>query len=531
MINNATHLNNLLSPVRNVSAKVELFNGSTLVNTFSHTDRLISFTVDRIGEAKFFGFGICQKLNLKLIDRYRELNITTANSIVISFGAGADYLSPLPKFFVTEVHRDEVTGELSITAYDALQGAGAHFVGEIEVAAPYTIEEFLESCALFLGLSYGIYGGAEDAFLVSYETGANFGGEESVREALNAIADATQTIYYIDGSGRLIFKRLDRDGEPVATIDKSQYFSLESKTNRRLATIVNATELGDNVSISTVETGTTQFIKDNPFWELREDIDSLLESALEGVGGLTINQFNLEWRGNYLLELGDKIALTTKDNSTTNTYLLIDNITYDGTLSGKSEWNYEDNEAETTNNPVSIGDALKQTFAKVDKANKQIDLVASETSANSSAISSLMLNTDSISASVQEIETSANAKMENLSDDLTTLTNRVDATITAEEVRLEIQQELANGVEKVVTTAGYTFDNTGLTVSKSGSEMTTQITEDGMVVYRDETAVLTANHNGVDATNLHATTYLIIGDNSRFEDYGDSRTGCFWIGG
>ena len=51
-----------------------------------------------------------------------------------------------------------------------------------------------------------------------------------------------------------------------------------------------------------------------------------------------------------------------------------------------------------------------------------------------------------------------------------------------------------------------------------------------MTVYRDSTPVLTANNSGVDAVNLHATTYLIVGNNSRFEDYGEDRTGCFWIG-
>lgn len=39
---------------------------------------------------------------------------------------------------------------------------------------------------------------------------------------------------------------------------------------------------------------------------------------------------------------------------------------------------------------------------------------------------------------------------------------------------------------------------------------------------------------GVSAENLHATTWLIVGENSRFEDYtdasGEKRTGCFWIG-
>lgn len=51
-----------------------------------------------------------------------------------------------------------------------------------------------------------------------------------------------------------------------------------------------------------------------------------------------------------------------------------------------------------------------------------------------------------------------------------------------------------------------------------------------MVVYRDDTAMLTANHIGVEAMNLHATTYLMIGTYSRFEDFDPERTGCFWMG-
>ena len=61
--------------------------------------------------------------------------------------------------------------------------------------------------------------------------------------------------------------------------------------------------------------------------------------------------------------------------------------------------------------------------------------------------------------------------------------------------------------------------------------MKTTITEDGMTVYRNDEAVLTADNQGVKAEDLHATTYLIIGANSRFEDYGTNRTGCVWIGG
>ena len=107
--------------------------------------------------------------------------------------------------------------------------------------------------------------------------------------------------------------------------------------------------------------------------------------------------------------------------------------------------------------------------------------------------------------------------------------------MTPEAVDLKIQSAMSKGVDSVTTTTGFTFNEAGLTVSKTGSEMTTRIDEDGMSVYRDNNEVLTADNQGVIAYNLHAKTYLIIGENSRFEDYtntnGEARTGCFWIGG
>lgn len=69
-------------------------------------------------------------------------------------------------------------------------------------------------------------------------------------------------------------------------------------------------------------------------------------------------------------------------------------------------------------------------------------------------------------------------------------------------------------------------------IKKSDVDITTNISEDGMRVSKGGEVVLTANNGGVEARNLHATTYLIIGENSRFEDYDNgSRTGCFWIRG
>ena len=546
MITNTQHLNNLISPVRSVRARVELFDGSTLANTFCDTDRLIEFSVERVGEAKFFGFGICQKLNVKLLDINRELDITTANEFEISFGAADNYINVLPRFHTTEVNRDENTNELSITAYDELERAAKHTVSELflqtydtegdveENTLTYTLGEFAELCAMFFGLALHIENITDSSFETLYEGGANFDGTETIREALNAIAEATQSVYFVNANGELVFKRLDVYGEPLTTITKEDYITLDSKTNRRLTKIMSVTELGDNVSAELETTGSTQFVRDNPFWDMRDDIDVLLDAAIGAVGGLTINQFEMEWRGNYLFEIGDKLALTTKDNDIVKTFLLDDVITYNGAYSQSSRWSYEDNEAETIDNPATLGDALKQTFAKVDKVNKEINLVAGETTANGELLAAIQVNTNNIGASVVQIEENMNSGFDAINEQLQTITSKVETTISAEDLKILVEQQLEQGIDKVITSTGYTFDDNGLSISKSDSEMSTTITDDGMIVYKNNEALLTANNTGVYAQNLHATTYLIIGSNSRFEDYarnGEKRTGCFWIGG
>lgn len=366
-------------------------------------------------------------------------------------------------------------------------------------------------------------------FDTNYPTGANFDGTETIREALNAIAEATQTIYYVDRNNQLIFKRLLRYGTDFR-IGKAHYFTLKSEGVRTLGTITSATELGDNVSVTSGE-GDTQIVRNNPFWDLREDINTLLATAKSAVGGLEIVPFNCVWRGNYLVEIGDSVRITKKDGSNFRTFLLNDSFIYNGGFSQTSQWSYNNTNIEIPSNPVTIGDAIKQTYARVDKVNKEIEIVASEAKSNSEKIASLEINTDSINATVSSLQETTNSTLENIDNNVAELTKKVEASITAEDVNLAIKSELSNGVDKVVTSTGFTFNEEGLTVSKTGREMTTTITEDGMTVYRDNTAVLTANHTGVDATNLHATTYLIIGNNSRFEDYGTNRTGCFWIGG
>lgn len=720
--------------VRRIKAKVELYNGSTLVATYTQADKVISFDIQRVGEdGKFFGFGICHRLNVHLIDIHREINISTANTIKISLGAelpdGTTEYKIYPTFQVSEVHRDENTNELSVTAYDAIYKASEHTVSELVLTKPYTIKQFVEACAS----TFGVSATGHTNFILSYPNGANFDGTETLREALDDVAEATQTIYFLDANNKICFKQLDKSGNAVISIDKSKYMTLKSGVGHRLQTICMCTELGDNVSESTTLVGSTQYVRDNAFWELRDDIAALVHNAITTIGDISIDVFDCTWRGNPALEVGDKISLTTKDNKALIAYLLNDTIKYDGSLSEKTQWKYDANSTETESNPTSLGDAIKQTYARVDKQEKQITLLASEmnsqtqaikktvkqvdveyylststTSAtggswsttaptwqegkymwsrqkvtytdgtsitrnatciagakgadgkngkdgqdgapgadgapgkdgnpgkdgtngkdgtdgvdgkngtngrgitsvtteyyistsqtelaggswsasqpaweegkyiwtrskivynnptgteyttavcdaawaeinaiqgqqktNTTDISQLKVEKNNISASVATIvekqsdidstivdmQKGIGEQNQSNAAQFETLTNKVNATMTSEQVQLAISTEVAKGASKVTTSTGFKFDDSGLTISKTNSEMSTKIDEDGMSIYKGSEEVLTADNTGVDAKNLHATTYLIIGTNSRFEDYG-SRTGCFWI--
>lgn len=535
MILNTQHSNMLISPARSVVGRVEHYRGSTLSNTFSHTDTLSELTVSRSGEKKFFGFGICQELEVKLVDKDRAINIAENDILKLSLGVEGDYVYPTPDFTVSaDIKRDENTNQITLKAYDALYGATAHTFAELTLTTPYTIGDVANAIATLLGLSsvsvIGLPAGS-DPFTAGYPTGANFEGTETIRVVLNAIAEATQTIYYIDANNNLIFKRLDIAGEPVLNIRRADYFNLECKTNRILSDICSATELGDNVITNSGIGGEIQYIRDNPFWELRNDINKLIDVAIAEIGGLSMNEFACKWRGNYLVEPGDKISLVTKDGNTVTSYLLDDKYTYDGGMSADTGWEYAENEGESADNPLSLGEALKKTFAKVDKTNKQIQLVASESANNTEQIAQIQIATDSIVSSVKRVEENNNGNISNLQQQVEELTKTVSSTMTEEAIKYEITKQMSKGIDKVTTSTGFTFDETGLTVSKTGTEIETTITEDGMKIAKSGDDVLIADNTGVYATNLHATTYLMIGVNSRFEDYdNDNRTGCFWIG-
>lgn len=554
------------------------------------TENIKSLTIERVGdETKFFGYGIVQKTNVKLIgftEEFKNQKIHTASEFYVKFDVNgeAHYFAHSPSFRISEVHRDEYTGELSVTAYDRLYGASTHTIQEAADYAGgagdeyvnYTIEQMVSKIAFYLGFdgaSLPVRKYAESNSTYQFPAFQwNLDGTETLRDILDDIAEVYHAVYYatVDANGNDIIKfkqfkgqRVNHSAEYTLEVTKDDYFTLDTQYYRTMGQLTHVTALGNNITADgiTGSAGTHIFIRDNNILSLMDEYevgkylrvmnynsnlhysddyyDVNIPHLEYNLMDLALGQFRMSWRGNPWLEIGDIIKIQKKEEysdiygsyGNVYGYVLNDVIEYDGALKQTTQWNYKVEDSGVAGNPATLGEALKYTYANVDKVNQNITQVVQTQDEHKNQITSLVTEAGNISASVTTIQNGLEETMEGINGQFDTLTKKVEAAVTEDDVRITIDRELSNGVDKVATSTGFVFDEEGLNISKNTSEMATTITEDGMRVYRSGTEVLTANNEGVKAEDLHATTYLIIGNNSRFEDMGSDRTACFWIGG
>ena len=592
--------------MKTIKATVEVYDGSTLVATCTCTDTgeqfpgansLASFTISREGEmGKFFGFGVSHKLDMTLIDLEKALRIYEGFTGKIKLGNGTLFDEPYPEFTFTSVTVDKKTGDIGITAYDKLYAASELTLEDIIITKSYTIRQLTTAIATALGLTVV---GMDSAFDLSYEKGGNYNGDELLRLVLNHIAEATQTIYYINCNDQLVFKRLGTTA--VGDYSRDDYYEFETASTKTITGICNATELEDNLEV-VHEGGVTQIVRNNGLWDMREDIATLLEQAVNRVEGLSITQFDLDWSGDYRVEIGDLINIHY-DEDVTPVYVISDIITYAGTLNEETAWQYVESSSETAANATTIGDKINQTYAKVDKIEKNITLYVGDVvtdaidnlvpdkidehveglvtdvdnlkvsqtiieqkysqlelttdginqtvgkhetkitelenkqtgldakiTENTTNIGELEVGSNSIVASVETVKETTKTGFEELSEEMSALSQKVSATMTSDQVKILITESLNDGVSSVTTSTGFTFNDEGLHINKSGSDLSSTLDETGLEVNKSGEVILTAKADGVNALNLTSRQYLSVA-NCRFEKYGSDRMGCYWIGG
>ena len=520
------------SDSRRLKGKVELFNNSTSTLITSQ-DKLKSIQVSRYSNEKVFGFALCQKATIEIIDENHDIEVAEGQKVKISIGAktasGVDYVGYCD-FFIDRYSRDEVSHLLKIEAFDRIQELSRLRTSLFNFSFPMALEEIISMIQDSINIEIIYDNNLPNLKTIFEKEQVNIEGTESVRSFIEAICELTGTICYINQSNQLVLKKIA--GDTVnETINRDRIFDFSQSEGNTITGLISATELGNNLSVGSTD-GYQYIIRENPFLTNDQDLCiACLNNLLTSINGFVFNPYELKWRGSPDLEAGDRVKIQKKDGTYLETLYLGEELTYNGGLISNANWAYI--QEEEPSNPSNLGDILKQTYARVDKVNKQIDIVVAGKDEIEDKIAKLQLTTDGISATVSSNKTETDERFNSVNDNLNALAKSVSATMTQDQINILIQQQLANNVDSVTTATGFTFNADGLTIEKSGNEMKTQIDEDGMTIFKDNQEVLTVNNTGVDAYNLKATTYLIIGNETRFEKFNHKTrgtgVGCFWL--
>lgn len=530
------YLNMNDSLARSIKAKVEHYQGSTLLGTYNYNDNLQNIHVDRTATSgKFFGFGIPQTLTLKLTDKDNSITVTKGDTFKIYFSANdSEYLRVGPQFTADDIKRDEKTNGITTIALDPISKLAERNSLGVYTSSKVSAQTVFERAAAQLDLTLKFVNFTSTAWDKVYKYKLNYTASEPLKGLLDAAAEEMQVIYYVEAE-YLCIRPLDVAGDSDYTISKQNYYELTTKDAVTLTGITHVNELGDTTASGTADC--RQVAKDNAFWSsnIIENVNgntvllqTVLDEAFARISDLTIVPYTCSWRGNFALELGDKIAIESKQGTPITTYLLNDSYEYNGGFKQTCSWEYEQVKTESTK-PVTVSEKISTTSAKVDKAAQEIELLVTSVDDNSEAISQLQLNEGGIRAEVTDIDKSIWESIDGVQKEIVELMNKVETVITPTEVELKISETLASGVDSVTTTTGFKFDNEGLHISKSTSEMESLLDETGLTVTRGSTNMLVATSDGVEARNLNAKEYLKV-ENIRFEKY-NGRMGCFWVGG
>lgn len=427
-----------------------------------------------------------------------------------------------------KVNLDEVSGDKSyrsITAYDAMydiiNAEVAEWYNSLEF--PISQKQFRDSFFGYLGISQVPITLIQDDMLI-YQTINTT--TLSGKDVITSLCELNGVFGHINRNGEFTYVSLQEDtniypsihlfpnndlfsiydhGFDRDTLGNGKYISceyedFETQTISKLQIRQEKNDIGVIVQLS--NSGTNTYIVENNFLVYGKSTDELsiiANALLHKISYIKYRPASISLRGNPCIEVGDGVVCSTK-NKEVYTHVL--QRTLKGVQGLKDSF---------------ISEGVQEYSEKVNSTQRQINQLRGKTNV--------------LERTVEETK----SKLSDVESGLSTT-----ITQTVKEIKLEIETttqnvgdlkgEVNKNTEDIKKTS-FEFDTEDLTIKKSGSEMETHISEDGMIVKKSGQDVLIANNKGVQAYDLHAKSYLIIGTNSRFEDYDSgNRTACFWIG-
>ena len=403
-------------------------------------------------------------------------------------------------YIVKESTKDEEKHSIYLECYDLMLLSMIPYDLVLDYSAGVTVKAYLDAICDRLGWKKGYSSFNNSTVLLD---GEKYSSSDTFRDALDDIAEvAGGMIGFVGDELRVIYPT---DNGKVLDEENLKSLKIGKKYGPINSVVLSRTPQEDNIynqdNASIEANGLTEIRIEN-----NQIIDSHREDFMAGICdalfGLSFELYELESFGIGYLSFGELFTLQTADGTLHKALMLCDDLQI---TQGVSEASYLEEPAATTTDYTAASTTdkvLNKTILKVDKQAQEITALVSKT--------------DNISSSVDGIATQ--------------VTHLNEVMIDSDSLDIKISTAIGE-IDSITTSTGYTFDQDGLHINKSGEAMENLLDNTGMYVNRGGDNILTANNDGVDAINLRSRQYLIIGDNSRIENYANGRTACFFIGG
>lgn len=263
----------------------------------------------------------------------------------------------------------------------------------------------------------------------------------------------------------------------------------------------------------------TYIIENNPML-IAHNADSLpvvAETLFDRLATVTYTPFRVQIPTTPAISAGDIIRVTDAHGKSYSVYVM--KKTSNGqrdTLVGTGS--YRRGSTTAVNNL-----SYRALSGKVLNLRTDVDGIKAENKDTQGKLASFELDLTGIRTQVSQQQ----AQTEGMLQELTSVEQN------AQGLTVQVQSILDNGVDKIKTGMGYTFNDDGMKISREGSEIENKLDHTGMYVSRRGENVLQATAGGVKAIDITVKNYLVVGSHARFEDYKDTssrnRTACFYI--
>lgn len=497
-------------------------------------------------------FGSCEASVMKVKIR-NEFGLLKDKWLTVSMVLNNDTDNPF-QFGKYKVDACELSGDkqyVNITAYDSMYDIiNADVVTWYDALEfPLTMKAFRDSFFEHFGIIQEETELVQDSVIIEKTIDAD---EISGLKVISAICELNGVFGHINRSGAFQYVTLKTvNGYLYPSVDlfpDENLFSIGTneieKTRYQTCTFEEfETDLITRVHIRQEEndiggafgetTDNVYAVEDNflVYGKDTEQLNVIAERLYNEIVDVYYRPFNATMRGNPCVEVGDDLIIHTKTGTEVYGYVLERTIKGIQTLKDTFE-------AKGTKVYAIKGNSIQKEIRQLKGKSNVLERNVEETKSTIKDVETglsaeIVQNTQTISQTVAEANQKIDSESEALKNAQSELQQKIDS------LSLEFKEEIAKTNEQgeeisELKKTSYKFDTEDLTIKKSGSELSTKINEDGMRVYKNDEEMLKANNEGVDAVNLHAKTYLIVGNNSRFEDYenenGESRTACFWVG-